>query len=164
MLKTRLLLLPLIARAFAPGPVIVRFVIFASTPLVRIIVPESPDAKLTVMPEVAFAIASRREQLLASHTPSFVSTRVLTSREFCDCAEVCGTSNPKLKARMTKMVVQKSIHITTPRFSRRGNIYRLSKLLQRSNKELLLCRGKPIFGSCLVNRIRSLESFIVIFI
>src|SRR5689334_2641876 len=108
----------------------VRFVETSSSPLVRTIVPESPDANVMVLPEVALAIASRREQLLVSHTPSFVSASVLTSRVFCDCAEVCGTSNPKLSVRMTEMVTQNNIHMTIPRLSRRFCIKIFSKLHQ----------------------------------
>ena len=59
MLKTRLLLLPLTVKRLAPGPVIVRFLLISSSPLVSVIVC-TPGSTVIVSLSAASAIASRK--------------------------------------------------------------------------------------------------------
>ena len=70
MLKTRLAWLPLTARLFAPGPLIVRALSIVSWPWARVIVPVTPGARVITAPDDAKAIASRNVQ--PSLTPASV--------------------------------------------------------------------------------------------
>src|SRR5258708_4378298 len=59
MLNTRLALLPLTVRLAAPGPLMVRFLLMATWPVVSVIVPVTPT--LSVLPAQALAIALRND-------------------------------------------------------------------------------------------------------
>src|SRR5258708_17530351 len=63
-LNTRLALLPLTVRLAAPGPLMVRFLLMAIWPVVRVIVPVTPT--LSVLPAQALAIALRSDPAPAS--------------------------------------------------------------------------------------------------
>src|SRR6266567_2952430 len=73
MLNTRTLLLPLRVKRFAPGPLIVRFLLIDNSPLVRLIILFAGKEKLIVSPgdaaADALAMASRNVHLLAVHVP-----------------------------------------------------------------------------------------------
>src|SRR5262249_35214596 len=69
--KTRWALLPLTVMVAAPGPWTVRLWSMASSPLVRVIVPPRPLAKLTVSPAAEAAIWPRSE-------PAPLSSRFVT--------------------------------------------------------------------------------------
>src|ERR1700686_355871 len=72
MLKTRLLLLPLIVKTFAPGPVIVRFLSISNSPVVSVMVPTTLGAKVIVLPGQALLMMARKE-------PAPVSLLLVTS-------------------------------------------------------------------------------------
>jgi hypothetical protein len=58
-LKMRLAPLPLSVRTLAPGPLMLRLLVISSSPLVRVIVPDT--AKVIVSPEAELAMVSRND-------------------------------------------------------------------------------------------------------
>jgi hypothetical protein len=77
-LKTRPVLLPSTVRFVVVGPVIVRSLLIASSPLVKVIIAAGDKLNLIVSPLVAAVMASRKEQSEGVHAPSIESVIVLT--------------------------------------------------------------------------------------
>ncbi|PYU02338.1 MAG: hypothetical protein DMG38_00685 [Acidobacteria bacterium] len=91
MLNTLDELFPLIARLEAPGPLIVRFLLIKSSPLVRVMVPVTP--KLIVSPDDALAIESRSE-------PGPLSARLVTVIVAAKAGRALKTAAAKSEAKI----------------------------------------------------------------
>src|SRR5947209_7532976 len=68
----------------------IRFFLMTRRSLTNVIVPVRPGAKLMVVPQEAYLMASRSEQAVTEHAPSSVSTNELTSSI---CPESGGVTN-----------------------------------------------------------------------
>ena len=78
--NTRLELLPLILRLFAPKPSILRLLSIANSPKLKPIVPPLRlELKVIVSPDLAKAIASRKDKSPSLKSPSFSSSKVETT-------------------------------------------------------------------------------------
>src|SRR5438105_2574837 len=82
MLKMRDALLPLMVMTFRPGPLIVTLSMIGISPVVSVIVPVSPDWKLTVSaPPVLFACVTASRRLPAPLSLRFVTVNVAADAE-----------------------------------------------------------------------------------